>query len=202
MKRFIFTLLFVSSMTACTGVNDLSREDYRRGILLIEPVAATKIVVLPMRAPRANRDYVRAAETILIRSLTEMRGQNGQLQIVPPDESRDVPEALFGGATADRAVFESDMEALMARFGTPFFLQTELAQVEMVEGATQVRIRGRLWDVEAGDILWEASGESRGYVFLFFPTVPAGFERIAEAASRGLIRKMPTFRAEDSDRIP
>jgi len=107
-------------------VNDLSREDYRRGLLLIEPVAATKIVVLPMRAPRANRDYLKAAEGLRMRSLAEMRGQSGQLQIVPPDESRDLPEALFGGATSDRAVFKSDMEVLVARFGTRFFLLENL----------------------------------------------------------------------------
>jgi len=119
-------LLLGLSITACTGVNDLSREDYRRGLLLIEPVAATKIVVLPMRAPRANRDYLKAAEGLRMRSLAEMRGQSGQLQIVPPDESRDLPEALFGGATSDRAVFKSDMEVLVARFGTRFFLLENL----------------------------------------------------------------------------
>ena len=126
MKRFLFALLLGLSVSACTGVNDLSREDYLRGLLLIEPVAATKIVVLPMRAPRANRDYLKATEAILMRAITEMRGQSGQLQIVPPDESRDVPEVLFGGATTDRAVFESDMEVLVARFGTRFFLLENL----------------------------------------------------------------------------
>ena len=206
MKQFTLLLLFALSVAACTGVNDLSREDYRQGLLLIEPVVATKVVVLPMRAPRANRHYLKVAEAIFMQALTEMRGQNGSLQIVPPDASRDLPEVLFGDATADRAILESDIEGLVARFGTPFFLQTELAQVEVVDGATQVRIHGRLWEAESGDILWEASGESRGYVFLFFPTVPASFERIAEAASRGLIRKMPTFRSatptDDSNRIP
>ncbi len=196
---FLPILLCGISMAGCGGVSDLSREDYRRGILFIQPLAHTKMVVLPMGAPRVNRPYVADAERIFYKALTEMQVD---VEMVSPDESRDVPGTVFGNPAAERVVFEREMAPFQKRFGTPLFLQTTLTQVGVVEGATQVRILGRLWDVEQGGILWEAHGEARGDVFLFFPTAPASFERMAEAASRGLIRKLPSFVRHEPDNIP
>jgi hypothetical protein len=193
-------VLLALSVGACTGISDLSREDYRRGYLLISPLSEQKLVVLPMRAPRANVKYLKSAETLFLSALSEMRG--AEVEVVPPGESSDVSAEIFGAPSTNRVVFEAEMKTLKERFKTPLFLQTELTHVEAEEGATHVRIYGRLWDAESGNILWEANGESRGHVFLFFPTVPASFEKIAESASRGLIRKMPSFSPDEPNSLP
>ena len=69
--------------------------------------------------------------------------------------------------------------------------QTELQRIEMTEGATQVRLTGRIWDIEKGEILWEGIGEGRGYVVLIFPWVPSSFEKTMATASNGLIHRLP-----------
>lgn len=197
MKRtslfFIFGLLFFG----CVGIDDLSREDYRRGVLYTSNLSTETIAVMPMIGRGANRDYTKTAEKIFYRALTEMRQQT---QLISPEEGRNKIEANQLGPLLERlkketsfkkVAEEKDVAQLKKVFGTRFLLQTELQQVEVIEGATHVRLQGRLWDIEMGDIIWEGTGESRGYLFLFFPRVPASFEKAAEVASRGLIKRLP-----------
>lgn len=197
MKRtslfFIFGLLFFG----CVGIDDLSREDYRRGVLYTSNLSTETIAVMPMIGRGANRDYTKTAEKIFYRALTEMRQQT---QLISPEEGRNKIEANRLGPLLERlkketsfkkVAEEKDVAELKKVFGTRFLLQTELQQVEVIEGATHVRLQGRLWDIEMGDIIWEGTGESRGYLFLFFPRVPASFEKAAEVASRGLIKRLP-----------
>lgn len=197
MKRtslfFIFGLLFFG----CVGIDDLSREDYRRGVLYTSNLSTETIAVMPMIGRGANRDYTKTAEKIFYRALTEMRQQT---QLISPEEGRNKIEVNQLGPLLERlkketsfkkVAEEKDVAQLKKVFGTRFLLQTELQQVEVVEGATHVRLQGRLWDIEMGDIIWEGTGESRGYLFLFFPRVPASFEKAAEVASRGLIKRLP-----------
>ncbi|MCG3115146.1 MAG: hypothetical protein LLH30_05640 [Candidatus Manganitrophus sp. SA1] len=197
MKRtslfFIFGLLFFG----CVGIDDLSREDYRRGVLYTSNLSTETIAVMPMIGRGANRDYTKTAEKIFYRALTEMRQQT---QLISPEEGRNKIEANQLGPLLERlkkqtsfkkVAEEKDVAELKKVFGTRFLLQTELQQVEVIEGATHVRLQGRLWDIEMGDIIWEGTGESRGYLFLFFPRVPASFEKAAEVASRGLIKRLP-----------
>ncbi len=185
--------LFVS----CVGITDLSRENYRRGILKADALSKARLAVLPMVAMGNNRNYVQASEAIFFKALTEMRQS---MEIISPEEGltrlkqaelspfvqRLEKESPFG-----KVVEEGDLLKFKKAFGTRFVLQTELQQVAIVEGATHVRIRGRIWDIEVGDIIWEGTGESRGYLLLFFPRAPVSFERAIETASRGLIRKLP-----------
>lgn len=197
MKRtflfFIFGLLFFG----CVGIDDLSREDYRRGVLYTSNLSTETIAVMPMIGRGANRDYTKTAEKIFYRALTEMRQQT---QLISPEEGRKKIEANQLGPLLERlkketsfkkVAEEKDVAELKKVFGTRFLLQTELQQVEVIEGATHIRLQGRLWDIEMGDIIWEGTGESRGYLFLFFPRVPASFEKAAEVASRGLIKRLP-----------
>lgn len=197
MKRtslfFILGLLFFG----CVGIDDLSREDYRRGVLYTNNLSTETIAVMPMIGRGANRDYTKTAEKIFYRALSEMRQQT---QLISPEEGRNKIEANQLGPLLERlkketsfkkVAEEKDVAELKKIFGTRFLLQTELQQVEVIEGATQVRLQGRLWDIEMGDIIWEGTGESRGYLFLFFPRVPASFEKAAEVASRGLIKRLP-----------
>lgn len=197
MKRTSLFLIFGLLFFGCVGIDDLSREDYRRGVLYTSNLSTETIAVMPMIGRGANRDYTKTAEKIFYRALTEMRQQT---QLISPEEGRNKIEANRLGPLLERlkketsfkkVAEEKDVAELKKVFGTRFLLQTELQQVEVIEGATHVRLQGRLWDIEMGDIIWEGTGESRGYLFLFFPRVPASFEKAAEVASRGLIKRLP-----------
>lgn len=193
----IFLFIFSFIAFGCVGIDDLSREDYRRGVLYTNNLSTETIAVMPMVGRGANRDYIKTAEKIFYKALTEMRQQN---VLISPEEGRTKIEANNLGPMFDRlreetsfkrVAEERDVAQLKKIFGTRFLLQTELQQVEVAEGATHVRLQGRLWDIEMGDIIWEGTGESRGYLFLFFPRIPASFEKAVEVASRGLIRRLP-----------
>jgi hypothetical protein len=184
-------LLCAVLWVGCARISDLSGERYRVGVLFSLPNET--VVVLPMQGDAKHRGDLPMAESIFYKGLTEMRPQ---MQRVSPQESRARIEAASLSAVLDRLedavpFSEREVAPLHKLFGTSFFLQTFLDEAQTVEGATHVRIRSRLWDLEKGDILWEATGESRGYLFLFFPTTPASLEKTLEVASRGLIRKLP-----------
>lgn len=197
MKQTLLLVIFNLLFFGCVGIDDLSREDYRRGVLYTTSLSTETIAVMPMIGRGANRDYTKTAEKIFYRALTEMRQQT---HLISPEEGRAKIEENDLGPMFDRlrketsfkkVAEETDVAELKKVFGTRFLLQTELQQVEVVEGATHVRLQGRLWDIEMGDIIWEGTGESRGYLFLFFPRIPASFEKAAEVASRGLIKRLP-----------
>lgn len=197
MMKKIFLFVFSLLIFGCVGIDDLSREDYRKGVLYTSNLSTETIAVMPMVGRGANREYTKTAEKIFYKALTEMRQQT---QLISPEEGRVKIEANNLGPVLDRlkketsfkkVAEEKEVADLKRVLGTRFLLQTELQQVEVAEGATQVRIQGRLWDIEMGDIIWEGTGESRGYLFLFFPRIPASFEKAAEVASRGLIKRLP-----------
>lgn len=197
MMKKIFLFVFSLLIFGCVGIDDLSREDYRKGVLYTSNLSTETIAVMPMVGRGANREYTKTAEKIFYKALTEMRQQT---QLISPEEGRVKIEANNLGPVLDRlkketsfkkVAEEKEVAELKRVLGTRFLLQTELQQVEVAEGATQVRIQGRLWDIEMGDIIWEGTGESRGYLFLFFPRIPASFEKAAEVASRGLIKRLP-----------
>ncbi|MBI3802545.1 MAG: hypothetical protein HY282_02130 [Nitrospirae bacterium] len=197
MKRSLFWICSLV-LFGCAGIDDLSREDYRRGVLYMDNLSTETIAVMPMTAKGvANRPYTKTAESIFFRAMTEMRMHT---HLISPEEGREkfkashmdpLFEKLQGDVSFKKVAQEKDFPEVKKTLGTRFLLQTELQRVEVVEGATQVRITGRLWDIEMGDIIWEGTGESRGYLFLFFPQAPATFEKAIEVASRGLIKRIP-----------
>jgi hypothetical protein len=132
-----------------------------------------------------------------MKSLVEMRPQ---MHFIPPGiglskirEGGHYPLLLSFERESlnNKVIREEDLQVLRKILNARFLLQIELQQVDIIEGATQVSLRGRLWDVEMGKIIWEATGESRGDSFLFLPRVPVSFEWAIETASRGLVRRLP-----------
>ncbi|HEY5599966.1 MAG TPA: hypothetical protein VIK48_04680 [Candidatus Manganitrophaceae bacterium] len=193
LSLFLWGILF----SGCVGIDDLSHENYRKGILYIRDFSNETLAVLPMVARGESRRYVQPAEAIFFKALTEMRQS---MRLISPEENLakirmeglDSDFERFQQETSFKKVSkEKDLADLRKTLETRFVLQTELQQVETIEGATHIRLQGRLWDIELGDIIWEGTGEARGYLFLFFPRVPASFEKAVEVASRGLIRKLP-----------
>ncbi len=195
-RLFILLVSFILG-AGCVGIDDLSRESYRKGVLFTSNLSNERIAILPMTAKGENRRYLQPAESIFYKALTEMREEGNLLS--PQEGLAKIKEGAFDDffrvfekeTSFKKVAEERDMSKFRKILGTRFLLQTELQQVEVLEGATQVRIQGRLWDIEMGDVIWEGTGESRGYLILFFPRVPATFEKAIEVASRGLIRKLP-----------
>lgn len=190
---WVFSLLFIG----CVGIDDLSREEYRKGILTTQSLANETFSVLPMTATGERREYLQTAEAIFFKALKEMR-QSAPL-ISPEENIAKMKEenlyprfvSLQKETSFKEAPEEKNLSQFKKALGSRYVLQTELQRVEMADGATQIRIEARLWDTEIGDIIWQGAGESRGYLFLFFPGAPASFEKAMEVASRGLIRKLP-----------
>ena len=81
-------------------------------------------------------------------------------------------------------------KAFGKRLDLRFLLETQIQMAEEAGGAEQVRIFARIFDTVRGRIVWEGVGEGRGYVKLFFPSVPATFKETASVAAKGLIAKI------------
>ena len=193
LKRWMM-LFLCAVMASCVGIGDLSQENYRRGALYIRSLSQEKMAVLPMTGQGKGRLYLKQAEEAFLKVLPEMRPKT-PLLLPATYMQEETTAAVVRHFTQENrfksVIHETDLTGLKAVLNTRYLLQTELQQVEFVEGATHVRIEGRLWDLESGDILWEGTGESRGYIVLFFPTVPANFEKVLDVASRGLIQHLP-----------
>jgi hypothetical protein len=180
-----FGLLLIFSGVGCASISDLSRETYQKGFLKGNPIEKQKTIVLEMTGEGSASDHLAAASKIFNQLMQEIAPSVRHISMFPEiNPSFSLPETK-------KILNESSFSPLKKINSVRFILQTHLQRAEVAEGATQVRIEGRLWDMEQGDILWEGFGESRGHLFLFFPTAPASFEKAMEVAGRGLIRKLP-----------
>jgi len=160
----------------CASISDFSRETYRKGFLTPDSFRDGAMGVLPLSGGEKTDRYLDKAREIVRKAIAEIEPRMRPLDL-PLSKTKEV---------------WSEQEFVPLKNTARFLLQTELQQVDLAEGATHVLIKGRLWDLEQGDILWEGVGESRGNLFLFFPMAPASFEKVLETASRGLILKLPT----------
>jgi len=190
-------LALLGCFAGCANIEDISRENYRRGFLIDHPLTRESVAVLPMWGKGDPRSYLPSAEGIFVNALKEMRPQ---IRLLAPSETRrTILEKGVDGAyrsteeafISRRVVREEDIRRLGQSLNVRFLLETDLDRVEVTEGATLVRIRGQLWDAQTGDVVWEGTGEGTGYLFLVFPQTPASFEKTVEVASRGLIRRLP-----------
>ena len=90
-----------------------------------------------------------------------------------------------------------NLEALSLKLDTRYFLQTDIRISGVEGGAEHVRIFGRLWDGKTREIIWSGFGEARGYVYLFFPAVPASFDKTAYRAVEGLVKRIPVSKSDE-----
>ncbi|MEK7748212.1 MAG: hypothetical protein AAB300_03970 [Nitrospirota bacterium] len=181
----IIVLFGLFTFSACSSISDLSRETYQKGFLRGDYIEKQNTAILEMTAESSADTYLPTASAIFNRLIKE------RVPNLPFLSSVSLPHRSFTLPLTKKVLEESTFKPILGITSVRFVLQTHLQLAEVAEGATQVAIYGRLWDMEQGDILWEGVGESRGYLFLFAPTVPASFEKAMEVASRGLIRKLP-----------
>jgi hypothetical protein len=193
----ILCCLFIGTLTGCATIDNLSTESYRRVGLPSQLSDGEALGLLPRFGRSPLREYLPTADAIFLESFQQQRG--GRSWIDPQESVKRIREAglstlyqdLARGYTMDHPPRQEPLQLIGKAVGTRYLLLTELQRVEMAEGATQVRLTGRIWDTEKGEILWEGIGEGRGYVMLIFPWVPSSFEKTMATASHGLIHRLP-----------
>ncbi|HUK56688.1 MAG TPA: hypothetical protein VLY20_08545 [Nitrospiria bacterium] len=181
----------------CATIDDLSKESYRKVGLPSKLFEQQALGILPLFGRHSVRDYLSTADAIFLESFQRRRG--GQPWIDPHESLKRIREADLGsvyedlvkGYSVEQPPRQEPLQRIGKAVGTRFLLLTELQKLEMDEGATEVKLTGRVWDAEKGEILWEGVGESRGYVVLIFPWVPSSFEKTMAIASDGLIERLP-----------
>ncbi|MBI3995278.1 MAG: hypothetical protein HY349_04810 [Nitrospirae bacterium] len=181
----------------CATIDDLSTESYRKFGFPSEPFEGEGLGLLPLFSRSSLRDYLPRADAIFVEALRQQR--SGRVWIDPQESLSRIRqsglESLYQDLTreysVDRPPRQEPLERIGKAVGARYLLLTELQRIEMTEGATQVRLAGRIFDTEQGEILWEGIGEGRGYVVLIFPWIPSSFEKTMAIASNGLIHRLP-----------
>lgn len=193
----ILCCLVIAALPGCATIDNLSTESYRKVGLPSHLSEGEALGLLPLFGRSPLRDYLPKADAIFLESFQQQRG--GRTWIDPQESVRRIREAgletlyldLTRDYSVDRPPRQEPLQQIGKAVGTRYLLLTELQRIEMTEGATQVRLTGRIWDIEKGEILWEGIGEGRGYVVLIFPWVPSSFEKTMATASDGLIHRLP-----------
>ncbi|MBI3811801.1 MAG: hypothetical protein HY283_06310 [Nitrospirae bacterium] len=202
MKRVVLVSGIVACLAGglaagCATIDNLSTESYRKLGLPSRLPEGESLGLLPLFGRVSLREYLPGADVIFLESFQHERG--GRTWIDPQESLRRIREAgletlyqdLARGYSIDHPPLQEPLQQIGKAVGTRYLLLTELEQIELTEGATQVRLHGRLWDAEKGEILWEGVGEGRGYVVLIFPWVPSSFEKTMATASNGLVHRLP-----------
>jgi hypothetical protein len=193
----ILCCLVIGAVLGCATIDNLSTESYRKVGLPSKLSEGEALGLLPLFGRVPLREYLPKADVIFLESFQQQR--NGRSWIEPQESLKRIREAgletlyqdLANGYSIDHPPRQEPLQQIGKAVGTRYLLLTELQQIEMAEGATQVRLTGRIWDTEKGEILWEGIGEGRGYVMLIFPWVPSSFEKTMATASNGLIQRLP-----------
>lgn len=198
-------VLFLSSCTKTINtlsdpktINNLSVLTYSSGSFSPELLARDGLAILPVRQNVATPEEKKYIDTLL----TEAVGKRfPKMKTISSD---GIAKMLKGSKDdkiwLDRLVEGSSprvvgrvegIERISKRLGVRYLLQTDIRIAEVAGGAQHIRIFGRIWDGLDKEIVWSGYGEARGYVYLFFPAVPAPFEKDAKVAVKGLVANIP-----------
>ncbi len=183
---------------SCASIDHIFSLNYKRLAFSHAQLASEGVVILPLTFNYEDAAYIQTAQDIFLRSFKGL--QKDVNNLVEPSQIPDL--AKQGGfEEAYRQLLDSDPKkdapkALLIRkvghaMDKRFLLWPDLVSTHLADGATQLKLSARIWDVDAGEIVWDASEEVRGFVILIFPQTPAPFEKVMEVASIQLIRKMP-----------
>ena len=194
---FLFLLVSGLSTTGCSTIDHLYSLNYKKLALSHAQLVRDGVAVLPLTSPYEDIEYRKSAQAIFLKSL---KGLQKDFILVEPVEAAQLAKdagvydslILLTDTNLQKEVPRLILVRKVGRaMGKRFLMRPELVSARISEGATQVTLRTQIWDVEVGEIVWEASEETRGYVNLIFPQTPAPLEKVMEVAATNLIRKMP-----------
>ncbi|HXN07417.1 MAG TPA: hypothetical protein VN944_10180 [Nitrospiria bacterium] len=155
------------------------------------------IAIMPVSSPADAAEFRLSAQKIFVKSVRNLRKD---LPFTSPEESekkaidagvygpfRELLSTEFGKEVPRLQLIRQVGHALDKRF----IMRPELTLARQSEGATRLILRVQIWDVDLGEMVWEGSEDSSGYVVLIFPQSPAPVEKVLEVASAGLVKKIP-----------
>ena len=184
-------------------INDLSTTSYVDHVLSWKDLKNGGLGIFPTRVNVGKKAEVRIIENLLDK---EIRHRFPGIRLVDYESMHRFSSKSLRKKWIDLMVSHSsphsisgteNLEALSLKLDTRYFLQTDIRISGVEGGAEHVRIFGRLWDGKTREIIWSGFGEARGYVYLFFPAVPASFEKTAYRAVEGLVKRIPVSKSDE-----
>lgn len=187
---------FLSLASCHKTINNLSSIAWETARFSPSLILKGKMAVLPVGQSEGIPAETMWLGTELTKDLVQDFGKD---QIVGPD--------VVGVYSKDKAVSDTlknlkdksapdtvrgimGLSVLGQKLHVRYLLQTDLRLSEVSGGAEHVRLFGRIWDTVDDEIIWTGYGEARGYVYMFFPAVPASFEKDAAVAVKGLVQEI------------
>ena len=196
-KRFFLLFLAVFSLASChKTINNLSTIEWKTEKFTPALIQQGRLAVLPVGQSEGIPAETRWLGTELAKDLSSSFGKE---KIVGPDvvsgylkdkSVSDILKNLKKKSAPDTVRGIMGLSPLGQKLHVRYLLQTDLRLSEVSGGAEHVRLFGRIWDTEDDEIIWTGYGEARGYVYMFFPAVPASFEKDAAVAVKGLVREI------------
>lgn len=185
-------------------INDLSTTAFVDHLVSADELEKGGLAILPTRLNMnaGKKPEVRIVENLLNK---EVRSQFPGIHIVdyqminhysPKSLRKKWIDTLVSHSSPHSIRGSETVQALSLKMGVRYLLQSDIRIADIEGGAEHVRIFGRLWDAKTREIIWSGYGEARGYVYLFFPAVPASFEKAAYRAVKGLVLRLPFKKAK------
>jgi hypothetical protein len=184
-------------MASChKTINNLSNIEWKTERFSPSLITMGGLAVLPVGQSEGIPAETRWLGSELLKDLALSFGKD---KIVGPDVVRgylkdkavaDLVKNLKKKSSPDTVRGIAGLSSLGQKLHVRYLLQTDLRLSEVSGGAEHVRLFGRIWDTTDDEIIWTGYGEARGYVYMFFPAVPASFEKDAAVAVAGLVREI------------
>jgi TolB-like protein len=194
----IFPLfLILISLSSChKTINNLSVIEWKTEKFTPSLITNGRLAVLPVGQSEGISSETKWLGAELAKDLAS---DFGKAQIVAPDvvsgylkdpSVAGILKNLKKKAAPDTVRGIVGLSPLGQKLHVRYLLQTDLRLSEVSGGAEHVRLFGRIWDTKDDEIIWTGYGEARGYVYMFFPAVPASFEKDAAVAVKGLVKEI------------
>jgi TolB-like protein len=201
-------MLILSMGNACIqeksvkSINDLSMTSYVDHDVTWNALKSGGLAIFPTRVNVGKKIEAQIIENLLNK---EIRRRFAGIHVVDYEEMQRFSskskrkkwiEMLVSHSSPHSIRGTENLDALSIKLGVRYFLQTDIRISGVEGGAEHVRIFGRLWDGKTREILWSGYGEARGYVYLFFPAIPASFEKTSYRAIQGLVKRIPVGKSD------
>ncbi|MHB1285114.1 MAG: hypothetical protein ACYCYP_00910 [Leptospirales bacterium] len=187
----------LSTVASCSKtINDLSSTAYSEHRITSKQFIQSGLALLPVRVNAGKEPEAKFIDSALEKELSR---KIPGIKLVGPGKLGQFKKDSMEGKWVSTMVQHASpytirgvdgIQLVSRKLGVRYFLQTDIRISGVEGGAEHVRIYGRLWDGMDKEIIWSGYGEARGYVYGFFPVVPAPFEKDADVAVKGLVRQM------------
>ncbi|MHB1606344.1 MAG: hypothetical protein ACYCTV_08130 [Leptospirales bacterium] len=188
----------LSMVAACSKtINNLSSTGFIDREISLKELVSDGMAVLPVRVNAGKSPEADFIDSQLEQSLSK---RFPGIRLIGPGkilafQKNSVEGKWFSGMVEHSSPHTirgvNGMRTIAKKMGVRYFLQTDIRISSVEGGAEHVRIYGRLWDGRSKEIVWNGYGEARGYVYVFFPAIPAPFEKDASVAVNGLVNQIP-----------